>query len=82
MRMNGHPGPVSPADHTSILIGFALRLGRLEGRVERMEARRDTPPPARDWLTIVVGAGILAAAAAGKITWADALPSLLGFVGR
>lgn len=82
MLHNGHRGLVPPPDHTAILISFALRLGRIEGRLDRMDGQQYKPPPNRDWLTLVVGLAIVAAAAAGKITWADALPSLLGFVGR
>lgn len=78
MHMNGHHGPVPPPDHTSILIGLALRVGRLEGAV--FKGRNQ--PPQRDWLTLIVGLGILGSAAAGKVAWSDALPSLLGLVAR
>ena len=40
MRTNGHHGPVPAPDHTSILVSFALRIGRLEGKVERMDRRQ------------------------------------------
>ncbi len=83
MLHNGHHGPVAPADHTSILIGFALRLGRLEGKIDRMDRQQHhKPPPSRDWVTILIGMVILFSAAAGKVTWADALPSVMGLFGR
>ena len=78
MQMNGHHhGQVPPPDHTSIMVGFALRIGRLEGAV--FSARKH---PQKDWATLGVGLAILASAAAGKVTWSDALPSLLGLVAR
>lgn len=76
MQVNGHHGPVPPPDHTSILIGLALRVGRLEGVVFQKQA------PSRDWLTLAAAIAILGSAAAGKITWSDALPSILGLAGR
>lgn len=90
--MNGHHGPVPGPDHTSILVDMSGRLGRIEGgmvhmfrAVTRIEGRMDQPPtptPRRDWLTLAIGMVILASAAAGKVAWSDALPSLLGLVGR
>ena len=80
MHMNGHHGPVPPADHTSILIGFALRIGRLEGAV--FDRRQDQKPRQQDLMAYVIGAVILAAAAFGKVTWSEALPSVLGLFGK
>lgn len=79
MQMNGHR-MVPPPDHTSILIGFALRIGRLEGAVFQKgpEPQKDQPV----WLHYVVGAFILGSAAAGKVSWQEALPSVLGLFGR
>jgi hypothetical protein len=90
MHMNGHRGPVPPPDHTSILVDMSGRIGRLEGAVtytakavDRIERRLHSPPaPTRDWLHYLLGALILGSAAAGKVTWQDALPSLLGLFGR
>jgi hypothetical protein len=85
MGMNGHPTEPRP-DHTSILVGIASRLGRVEAKVDglhitvsRLERGRKT---LQDYSTPLIGAAILASAMAGKVTWSDALPSLLGLVAR
>lgn len=81
MRMNGSPRP-TPSDPTPILVRIAAKVGRIEAKVEAIEKRLDKPQrPLSDYLTPAIGAIILGAAAAGKITWAEALPSLLGLVG-
>ena len=77
--INGHRGPVPPPDHTSILISFALRIGRLEGAVFN---RPEPPRQQLDWVTYIVGAVLLGAATFGKITWQEALPSVLGLLGK
>lgn len=83
MRMNGHHGPVPGPDHTSILVAIASRLGRVEQKVDdlarRIDARR---VPLSDWVTLGMCSLALGALAAGKITWAEALPTVLGIVGR
>jgi hypothetical protein len=85
MGMNGHHMEPQP-DHTSILVGIASRLGRVEAKVDglhitvsRLERGRKT---LQDYSTPLIGAAILASAMAGKVTWSDALPSLLGLVAR
>jgi hypothetical protein len=82
MQVNGHHGPVPPPDHTSILIGFALRIGRLEGAVFNRQQEQPPLPPRNELMAYVIGAVILGAATFGKITWADALPSVLGLFGK
>ena len=86
MQMNGHHHGQVPPDHTSILVGIASRLGRVEAKVDglhitvsRLERGRKT---IQDYSTPLIGAAILASAMFGKITWNDALPSLLGLVAR
>ena len=85
MIFNGHhtgPGP----DHTSILVHIAGQVGEIKAdvrevkrRVSKIEQRKRV---VQDYTTPLIGAVILAAATAGKITWNDALPSLLGLVAR
>lgn len=94
MLMNGSPHPLlhQAVDHTPILVHIASRVGRIEARqtglVEDIrEIKADVSKlqrprrPLAEYITPAIGAAILAAAAAGKITWAEALPSLLGLVG-
>jgi hypothetical protein len=85
MQFNGRhtePGP----DHTSILVHIAGQVGEVRAdvkevkrRVTKLEARKIA---VKDYSVPILGALLLAAATAGKITWADALPSLLGLVAR
>ncbi len=80
MRMNGRSSPLAPpADpHTAILVNH-------EGRIAKLEARSEQPSPRRaqvDWTSVIIAAGILGAAAAGKVAWADALPSITKLVGH
>jgi len=95
MQINGHHHKsVPPPDRTTeILVDLSGRIGRVEGvanltaqavhRIERhLHSPQVTSQPPRDWLTLIVGIGILASAAAGKVTWSEALPSLLGLVAR
>lgn len=75
MHMNGRSSPFAPpADpHTAILVNH-------EGRIAKLEAKADFKPLHRiqvDWPSVIIAAGVLAAAAAGKIAWADALPSIV-----
>lgn len=92
MQMNGHHAqPYSP-DHTTILIHLSAQVGRIEARQEwviedirelRAEVRRPMPRrPLAEYVTPIIALVILASAAAGKISWAEALPSFLGLVGR
>lgn len=73
--MNGRSSPFAPpADpHTAILVNH-------EGRIAKLEAKSDSKPRLHiqvEWTSVIIAAGILAAAAAGKIAWADALPSIV-----
>ena len=79
--MNGSPYPSLPPDPTPILVHIAGKVGKIEAKVEAIEKRLDRRRPLSDYLTPAIGAVILAAAAAGKITWQEALPSILGLVG-
>lgn len=79
--MNGSPYHFPP-DPTPILVHIAGKVGKIEAKVEAIEKRMDRQRrPLSDYLTPAIGAVILAAAAAGKITWQEALPSILGLVG-
>lgn len=90
--VNGHHHPSAdpPDGHLGILLSIATQVGELRsdvrnltGRLDRMEGRPSVPRrPLSDWLTLIGGACLVAAAAAGKITWDQALPSLLGIAGR
>ncbi len=83
MRMNGHRGPVPPPDHTSILVHIASRLGRVEQKVDDLARRIDSRRlPLSEFLGPLVLSIVAGAAMAGKITWAEALPTMLGIVGR
>lgn len=90
MHMNGHHGPVPPADHTSILVAMSGRIGRLEGgvvhisqAVTRIERRLDTPRlPLSEMMGPIVLAITVGATLFGKISWPDALPTMLGLVGK
>lgn len=87
MRQNGHrTGWVPPPDHTSILVTISGQVGEVRAdvkeikrRVTKLESRKTA---VTDYSAPILGALILAAATAGKITWSDALPSLLGLVAR
>lgn len=81
MHPNGHPA-YHPSDPTPILVHIAGKVGKIEAKVEAIEKRMDRRQrPLSEYITPAIGAVILAAAAAGKITWSDALPSILGLVG-
>lgn len=94
MRCNGnHSWP--PHDSTSILIWIASKIGHIEADVMHIKARQAEiksdvenlrrPPdrrPLTDYIVPATGLVILASAAAGKVTWSEALPSLLGLVGK
>ncbi len=83
MHMNGHHGPVPGPDHTSILVGIASRLGRVEQKVDDLARRIDgRRMPYAEWVAPVLCSLVLGAAAAGKVTWAEALPTVLGIVGK
>lgn len=79
--MNGHHGPVLPPDHTSIMFTIASTLGRLDAKMDLLLASKRSTV-LQDMGPYVAGMVILASAAAGKVTWSEALPSLLGLVGR
>lgn len=82
MQMNGHR-VVPPPDHTSILVAIASRLGRVEQKVDDLARRIDSRHRhLSDWFGPVVCSLVLGAAAAGKITWSEALPTVLGLVGK
>ena len=82
MHYNGHHS-APPPDHTSILVGIASRLGRVEQKVDdlgrRISSRR---LPLSELVGPVLMAIVGGAAMAGKITWAEALPTMLGIVGK
>ena len=90
MQINGHHGPVPGPDHTSILVDMSGRIGRLEGAVShtaravhRIERRLDRPRiPLSEMAGPVVLAITVGAALFGKISWHEALPTMLGIVGR
>jgi len=81
MQVNGHHGPVPPPDHTSILFTIASTLGRLDAKMDVMMASKRSTV-LQDIGPYIAGMVILGSAAAGKVTWSEALPSLLGLVGR
>ena len=94
MRANGHHS-YHPPDHTSILIHIAGQIGHIEARqsglledireikVDVATLKQAKPArPLSEYLPAAVGLVILAAASAGKVGWSEALPSLLGLVGR
>lgn len=82
MHMNGHH-VVPPPDHTSILVAIASRLGRVEQKVDDLARRIDSRRlPLSEFLGPLVLSIVAGAAMAGKITWAEALPTMLGIVGR
>lgn len=59
------------------------RQDRLDARISRIEQRPVSQPrPMSEWVTLITSLAILAAATFGKLTWADALPSLTGLVGH
>lgn len=70
-------------DPTPILVHIAGKVGKIEAKVEAIEKHIDRKQrrPLSDYMAPAIGAVILAAAAAGKITWQEALPSILGLVG-
>jgi hypothetical protein len=90
MHMNGHRGPVPAPDHTSILVDMSGRIGRLEGAVtytakavDRIERRLDRHRiPLSEMMGPIVLAITVGAAVFGKISWPDALPTMLGLVGK
>jgi len=96
MHMNGKSSHTWPPDHTSILVQMAGDVGEIKGvvkhfendfrevktRITRLEDRKPPSRPLSEYIPPALGLIILAAAAAGKVTWADALPSILGLVGR
>jgi hypothetical protein len=89
MHMNGKSSHTWPPDHTSILVQMAGDVGEIKGEVRQINQRvaklEDRKPPSRplsEYIPPALGLIILAAATAGKVTWADALPSILGLVGR
>lgn len=87
--MNGRswPGLQAP-DHTAILVRLSEQMGEVRSDVRHLredvaELRQSrSPRPLSDWMTLGLGIALVAAAAAGKVTWAEALPSLTGLVGR
>lgn len=84
MRMNGHHhGQVPPVDHTSILVAIASRLGRVEQKVDDLASRIDGRRiPYSEMMGPVLLAVTVGAALFGKISWHEALPTMLGIVGR
>ena len=89
MHMNGKSSHTWPPDHTSILVQMAGDVGEIKGEVRQINHRvaklEDRKPPSRplsEYIPPALGLIILAAAAAGKVTWQEALPSILGLVGR
>ena len=87
MRMNGHSHPAGAPDPTPILVQqIAEMRGEVRAEFRHINRRLDhiSRPrrPLTEYITPAIGAIILAVAAAGKITWQEALPSLLGLVGR
>lgn len=95
MHMNGRSTPFAPhADTTAILVQMSGQIGEIKGDVKAIRERqrhiekivteqgRSSSRQPLDWVSILVAASILAAAAAGKVTWADALPSVTKLVGH
>lgn len=95
MHMNGRRSPtIHPPDTTAILVEMSGQIGEIRGDVKAIKDRqrhiertlteqgRSSSRQPLDWVSILVAAGILAAAAAGKVTWADALPSVTKLVGH
>lgn len=90
MHMNGRSWPTSqPPDHTSILVQIAGDVGEIRAevrevnkRVAKLEERKPDRRPLSEYIPPALGLIILAAAAAGKVTWQEALPSILGLAGR
>ncbi len=85
--LNGRRGPVQPPDHTSILVHIAGQVGEIRADVREVKRRvakieDGKERPFSDYLPMLTGAVILAAAAAGKVSWQEALPSVLGLFGR
>lgn len=95
MRMNGHNGPPIPVDTTVILYNIASDIGEMKSDVKHIKIRqaeiivdvtelkkKPERRPLAQYLPAAVGLIILAAASAGKVGWSQALPSLLGLVGK
>lgn len=90
--MNGRFTPTAPPpDHTAILVQMSGQIGEVRSDVKAIKERQQAiekkvenlkPTKPTDWITVLIGGSILAAAAAGKITWAEALPSLTKLVGH
>ena len=89
-RMNGHQHPQA-MDHTPILMHIAGKLGHIEARQMvliadvrdlKRSASKPVGRPMYEWIALLISVAGLAAAVAGKITWAEALPSLTGLVGH
>lgn len=90
--INGRSTPTAPQpDHTAILVHMSGQLGEVRADVKAIKQRQQEieqtvkelrPKTSIDWPAVAVAAALLGAAAAGKVTWAEALPSITQLVGR
>ena len=93
MRANGHHHPYPHTDTTSILVDIYFKVGKIEANVDTIKARqaeiiidvtelkKTNRRPLSDYMPLITAAGLLALAAAGKVSMSDVLPSLLGLAG-
>lgn len=87
MHRNGRSGWCPPQGHTSILVDISGQIGEIRADVRDVKRRVATLEgrprrPLAEYIPLIAMALWLAAATAGRVTWAEALPGILGLGGR
>lgn len=78
---------VERSTHTAQTVGrIESRQRQIQDEVHEVKTRvsilETRPRLTVDWPSLLIACGLLGAAAAGKVAWADALPSITKLVGH